>query len=78
VLLARNRLLALGALAINGILAVASTLIYYRVLFVTTGRESGLIFLFLPFCLLAGVVVLWLLLWLGWWLVGKMAPDPAR
>jgi hypothetical protein len=66
VLVARSRAVAWCALAINGMVAVVSTLAYYHVLFVNSGRESGLIFLFFPFCLIAGCLVLWLLFWLGW------------
>lgn len=71
VLLARNGGVAIGALAINLILVIASTLVYGDVLFASSGRESGLIFLVLPFCLIAGCIVLWLLLWLGRWVTRK-------
>jgi len=79
VLLARNRAVAGGALAINFMVAVASALAYYQVLSVNSGRESGLIFLFFPFCQIAGCVVLWLLFWLGYLVWKKSSvqlPEP--
>ena len=73
VLLARSGPVAIGALVINLILVIASTLVYADVLIASSGRESGLIFLVLPFCLIAGCIVLWLVLWLGRWLTRKTA-----
>jgi hypothetical protein len=78
VLLARSQGMAFGALAINLILVVVSSVLYYYVLVVESGRESGLIFLFLPFCLITGCIVSWLLLWLGWWVMSKNAQNPTR
>jgi len=75
VLLARSGGVAIGAIAINLILVIGSTVVYDYVLLENSGRESGLIFLILPFGLIAACLVLWLLLWLGRLVMRKTAPT---